>query len=73
MNPELIPERRFLVTPMAILTVSSKKRKRKVVEHAITSYYRSLPEQALEEDKEWAKFSVTQFSKGTAYPPPSRR
>ncbi len=50
---------------MAISTSSAKKRKRKTVERAITSYYSSLPEQALDEDKEWAEFSLTQFSKGT--------
>ena len=42
---------------MTISTMCAKNRKRKAVEHAITSYYSSLPEQALDEDKEWAEFS----------------
>ena len=42
---------------MAISTISTKKRKRKAMEHAITSYYSGLSEQALNEDKEWAEFS----------------
>ncbi len=50
---------------MAISTISSKKRKRKAVEHVITSSYSGLSEQALNEDKEWAEFSLTQFSKDT--------
>ena len=50
---------------MAISTISTKKRKRKAVERAITSYYSGLSEQALNEDQEWAEFSLTQFSKDT--------
>jgi hypothetical protein len=46
---------------MAISTINTKKRKRKAVEHAITSYYNALSEQALDEDKEWAEFSLIQF------------
>jgi hypothetical protein len=57
---------------MIISTISAKQRKRNAVEHAITSYYGGLPEQALEEDKEWAEFSLSQFSKRTDYWLPSR-
>ena len=56
---------------MTISTISIKQRKRKAVEHAITNYYGTLPEHALEEDKERAEFSLTQFSKRTDYWLPS--
>jgi hypothetical protein len=50
---------------MTILIISTKKRKLKVLERAITRYYSRLPEQILDEHKEWAEFSLTQFSKRT--------
>jgi len=50
---------------MAISTISTKKRKRKAVEHAITNYYTGIPQQAIDEEREWAEFSLTQFSEGT--------
>jgi hypothetical protein len=50
---------------MAISTIFAKKRKRKAVEHTITSYYDNLPQQSLDEAIKWAEFSLTQFSKGT--------
>jgi len=58
---------------VAIFTTTTKKRKRNAVEHAITNYYGTLPEHALEEDKERAEFSLTQFSKRTDYWLPSRK
>jgi hypothetical protein len=45
-------------------TIFTKKRKRDAVERAIKSYYSGLSEQALDEDKKWAEFSLIQFLKG---------
>jgi hypothetical protein len=45
----------------SLLRSLNRQRKRKAVEHAITSYYSGLPEQARDEDEEWGKYSRTQF------------
>jgi hypothetical protein len=49
----------------SLLRALGKERKRKAVEHAITSYYNRLSDQARDEDTEWAEFSLAQFSEGT--------